>query len=851
MPFRKYYRLTIPESEKRTRQESKKKFPLLLKIGGWLFIFLFLSGIGIFAYFASQLPNPEEFEERFIVQSTKIYDRTGSELLYDAAKNIKRTYVPLEEISPYLQKATIAAEDADFYKHPGIDLKATLRALFFDLFYRKRGIQGGSTITQQFIKNAMLVERNKKGEIIGPAPRTISRKIKEAILALEIERRYSKDKILEFYLNEVCYGSVLYGAEEASQHYFQKPAKDLTLGEAVTLASLTRSPTYYLKNPERREKRKNWILDRMVKLGFISKEEGEKTKKEKIALKIKSPEVKAPYFTREVEKQLLDMYGERYPQMGLKVFTTLDYNLQRIAEQTISEWSPRLEKWYGARNAALVSINPNNGEILVMVGGRNFKESEVNIWTPEIEASFQSPGSAFKPIVYATAFKKGYTPDTILWDVKTNFGGDPPYIPENYDLKQRGPVKMKEALAQSLNIPAVKTLYLAGINEVVDTAKSMGMIESFRNYKDTGLSMAIGGKDIVPLELVSAYGVFATEGIRYLPHYILRIENSKGEVIYQPEPHPIKVLSPEICREINAILSDNSLRAPMFGSRSWLNLGPWAAVKTGTSTNQKGKVIDAWTIGYTRDLVTGVWVGNNRNEPMYGRISGATGAGPIWNSFMKEVTKDKPHQGFPPLKKVKTGKFFLDGFLAKKTLKIDKISNKLATSMTPSDLVEEREFFEPHCILFWINKDDPQGEPPKNPSADPMFKNWEEAVQRWAETAGGKFHAPTEEDDIHTQANKPKIEIISKGITPKKNEDGEEVPLEERKVNFSIKITAPLGVKEIEVLLDGNTLTKTETTETLHSFTYDIKNIGEKEQYNFKIIVTDSAKNKTETELSI
>jgi len=236
---------------------------------------------------------------------------------------------------------------------------------------------------------------------------------------------------------------------------------------------------------------------------------------------------------------------------------------------------------------------------------------------------------------------------------------------------------------------------------------------------------------------------------------------------------------------------------------------------------------------------------------MYGRISGATGAGPIWFSFMKEATKDKPHQGFPPLKKVKTGKFFLDGFLPKKTLKIDKISHKLATSMTPPELIEEKEFFEPHCILFWVNKDDPQGEPPKDPSADPMFKNWEQGVQNWARKVGGKFQPPNEKDDVHTQENKPKIEILSKSITPEENENGEKLPLEERKVNFSIKITAPLGVKEIEVLLDDKTLTKTETTETLYSFTCDLKTIGERDQYNFKIIVTDSAENKTETELSI
>ena len=730
MPTRKYYRTTIPEEKDFSGRKGKKekKPHLWPKILGGIFIFILLFGIGAFAYFASQTPNLEDLNERIIGESTKIYDRTGSNLLYDAGEE-KKTYVKLSEISPLLQKATLAAEDDDFYNHPGIDFKSILRALAYDLLHRGSSIQGGSTITQQLIKNIAFLDTkiNEKGEIeiVGPAPRTITRKIREAIMALEVERKYSKDQILEAYLNEISYGSVFYGIEAASEGYFQKPASNLTLAEAATLASLPRSPSYYLKNEKEREVRKNWILDRMVELNFVTKEEAEKAKDEKITLNPLLQTKKAPYFTDEVENQLKEMYGENYNQMGLKVTTTLDIGLQNLAEESINEWAQKNEKSYGAKNAALVSIDPNNGDILAMVGGRNYNESQVNIWTPEEGLSFQSPGSAFKPIVYATAFKKGYTPDTILWDVKTNFNltGEP-YIPENYDLKQRGPIKMKEALAQSLNIPAVKTLYLAGINETVNTAKSMGMINSFDPTLDSnlpGLGMAIGAKDIVPLELVSAYGVFATEGVRYLPNYILKIENAAGEIIYQPEIHPVQVLSAEICRQINSILSDDSLRAPMFGARSKLYLNSWTAVKTGTAAIN-GKITDGWTIGYTRDLVTGVWVGNNNNTAMKGKADGSYVAAPIWNTFMKKAEANTTQKAFTSPKPVKTGKPILDGVLP-----------------------------GPHSILWWVNKDDPRGDYPKNPFDDPMTKNWEAGVQAWLKATESQSQTTIETNTTQNQ----------------------------------------------------------------------------------------------------
>lgn len=849
MPIRKYYRTTVEKQGKRTKGKKSHLWP---KVVGGVLIFLLLVVIGVFAYFASKTPNIKDLDERIIGESTKIYDRSGAHLLYEAGEK-KKTSVTLDQISPLLQKATLAAEDDDFYNHPGIDFKSILRAVIYDIFHWGQSTQGGSTITQQLIKNIVFLETETseegKTEVVGPAPRTITRKIQEAIMALELERKYSKDQILEAYLNEISYGSIFYGAEAASRGYFQKPASDLTLAEAATLAAITQSPTYYLKNPDDRNTRKNWVLDRMVELNFVAKEEAEEAKKQTVALTPAPQSKKAPYFIGEVESQLEELYND-YKQMGLRVFTTLDLDLQTLAENTVQDWSSKVENWYGAGNIALASINPNNGEILAMVGGRNFEESQVNIW----EYGFQSPGSAFKPIVYATAFKKGYTPDTILWDVKTVFDQTKPDWPDNYDLKQRGPIKMKEALAQSLNIPAVKTLYLAGINETINTAKSMGMIDTFDLTLDKtspNLSMAIGGKDVMPLELVSAYGVFATEGIRYLPNYILKIENAKGEVIYEPDSHPIQALDSEICRQINSILSDNNLRAPMFGSRSKLYLNSWTAVKTGTASREDGKIIDAWTIGYTRDLVTGVWVGNNNNKAMYGKADGSYVAAPIWNAFMKEAEKSTTPKAFTPPKQIKTGKAVLDGYLPKTTVKIDKVSGKLATSQTPADLIEERSYFEAHSILWWVKKDDPRGEYPKNPFDDPATKNWEAGVQSWVKNNGGEFQVPTEKDDLHTPENIPQIEITSQKITPIKDSEGNPIPPEKRKIDFTIKITAPLGVKKIEVLLDEKSISSIETNAATQSFSYDIKTLGEKEKYNFKIIVTDTAENKGETSFEI
>jgi len=812
----------------------KKALGILFSIFGMIILFI----LGVLIYFASKLPPVELFEQRIVEESTKIYDRTGKVLLYEVGGGLengqvlKRTYVPLEEISPYLQKAIVAAEDKNFYRHFGIDPKAMLRALYIFAKTKGRVVQGASTITQQLVKNSLLTPE-----------KTLKRKIQEIILSVMIERKYGKEKILEFYLNQVNFGSVFYGVESASQNYFGKSAKDLTLNESVTLVALTQAPGFYLKNEKAREGRKNWILDRMVELKMITKEEAERAKAEKLSLKIKPAVMKAPYFTHEVLRILEELYGKDFGSMGLKVKTTLSLNLQELAEKTIDKWKEKIEKNFGARNVALVALDPKSGEILAMVGGRDFKETQVNIWMPRTKEGFQSPGSAFKPIVYATAFLKGYTPETILWDVKTNFGtSGQSYIPLNFDKKERGPVKMSEALAQSLNIPAVKTLYLTGIQEVVEQAKKMGMLQTFDPKIDPtvpGLSMAVGGKSVHPLELVSAFGVFAAEGKRYLPHFILEIEDRDGKIIYSPESYPIQALPKEVAQMINWILSDNSLRAPMFGARSYLNLGPFAAIKTGTASTEDDRVTDVWAIGYTQDLVVGVWAGNNYNEPLKPRALGANISAPIWNQFMREATKNHQKIAFSKPNIPKTGKPILDGILPTKEVVLDKLSQKLASSLTPEELRETKKFPVCHSILYYVKKDNPQGPPPQNPESDPQFRNWEGAVQNWCQKNG--LALPTETTPYHQEVNLPKIILLEK-FAQRENPDERITSLK-----FSFKVEAPLGIKALTLLHEGAVLKRMENlTENEFSFEFLVpKDLPQKESYLIEIQVEDIALNKT------
>jgi len=634
----------------------------------FFFFCLFLS-LFLFIYYAKDLPRPERFTERQIIQSTKIFDRTGEVVLHDIYGEEKRTYVTSDKIPEHLKQAVVAAEDDNFYTHFGIDIKGMIRAFFINIRVMKP-TYGGSTIPQQLIRSSFLT-----------LEKTAQRKIREIILSLELDRRYSKDQILEWYLNQVPFGQNAYGAEAASQTYFQKSVSEISLAEAATLASLIRAPSYLSPYSNREELllRKDYILDRMVSLEYISQEQANMAKSQELEF-AKSTLAKAPYFILEyIQPYLVRQYGEDFlREGGLRVYTTLDWELQQLAEKLIEE-GVKLNQSYGAHNAALVAINPKTGEILSMVGGAGYtqdpypqnclpgKTCKLDPQFNVVTLGLRQPGSAFKPFVYATAFQIGYTPDTIVVDEKTNFGiwGEKEYIPENYDGLFRGPISLRNALAQSINVASVKVLYLAGkegvkeslainnftgqegifmegLKNSLEVAKDMGITTLEKPLSSYGPAIVLGGGEVNLLEITSSYGVFATDGLKVPPVGILKIEDAQGNIIEENKRTLKRVLPTQVARMINDILSDNNARTPIFGSSSALFFKDYqVAAKTGTTQNYQ----DAWAIGYTPSIVVGVWAGNNDNSPTL-KKPGITLAGPIFHKFMEGALKNLPKENF-------------------------------------------------------------------------------------------------------------------------------------------------------------------------------------------------------------
>ena len=637
MAKREYHRKVI--KPKRSFSSFLKFFILFFST---FFTLLLLGGLSLFVYYAKDLPRPEKFLEKEFIQSTKIYDRTGKILLFEIYGEEKREYVSLEKVPIHLREAVVVAEDANFYHHFGIDLKAIGRAILADLKLRKP-VQGASTIPQQLIRSSFLTRE-----------KTLGRKIKEVILTLELDRRYSKDQILEWYLNQVPFGPNIYGVETASKSYFGKSTSDLTLAEGAILASAIKAPSYlypYGENLDELLARKDYILDRMATLGYISQEEKEKAKKEEIKFAEPSSKILAPHFVMYVKDLLEKEYGEDFlKEKGLKVYTTLDFDLQKSAEEIIKERAKINEK-YRAFNASLVAISPKTGEILAMVGSKDWDSTPYPegclpgkncLFEPYTNVALRGrqPGSAFKPFVYATAFKKGYDDKFIVVDEETNFGiwGGEEYIPKNYDGKFRGSITVRESLAQSINVTSIKILRdLAGLGDMnlgledsVKTAQSLGLTTLKPPYYP---SIVLGGKEVKLLEMTSAYGVFANDGLKSDPTVILKIEDAKGGMIEEKKQNPRRVLEEEISKLISDILADNEARAPIFGSRSPLYFeGFKVSVKTGTTDNFR----DGWTIGFTPDVVVGVWVGNNDQSPMQ-KEPGVVLAGPIFHQFMEKI----------------------------------------------------------------------------------------------------------------------------------------------------------------------------------------------------------------------
>jgi len=761
-----------------------------------LLIFLFLIfatlvSFGLFYLWISfSLPNPDRLLDRDIIQSTKIYDRKGETVLYEVFETERRTMINFSDIPEELIKATIAAEDHYFYEHAGISLRGILRSILVNLKSGNLTAQGGSTITQQLVKAAILTPE-----------KSYIRKLKETILAFQIEQRFNKEQILKMYFNEIPYGSNAYGAEAASQMFFNKKVSEITLDEAVLLAAVVKAPTYYSPHGQNKEKlkaRQNYILDQMFNLGFLSAEEKEIAQNEDTVAKIKPrrENIVAPHFIMDVRQQLVERYGERIvEQGGLKVMTTLDIDLQKIAEEAITNHGEKLER-YGANNAALVSLNPRTGEILAMVGSKNFFDESIDGYV-NVATSARQPGSSFKPIVYAKLFEKGYTPETILFDVVTNFGPDGTgknYLPLNYDGKERGPISVRQALAGSLNIPAVKALYLSGIDSVIDLAEKFGYT-TLKNRSRFGLAIVLGGAEIKLLEHTAAFGVLAQEGQRVEPFYILRVEDANSKVLEENKNFNYReILNPEIARKVNSVLSDNQARAYVFGESNYLNLGNRpVAVKTGTTQSWR----DAWTVGYTPSLVCGVWVGNTRNEEMKRGADGSLIAAPIWHEFMNKSLLGKSIEHFNPPIDDLPEKPILRGIVPGEIIvQIDRASGKLATDLTPSSFIIEKKYSGVyHSILHYVNKEDPRGLMPDYPKADPMYERWEEGVQKWASAKGIVFEEPPKEyDDLHILMNQPQVSIIS----PINNSS-----LGAGITTVEIFSSAPRGVRRVECLLDN------------------------------------------------
>lgn len=631
------------------RKNKKRKLLLLLRFLGLGFLFFVFGSLGLFFYYAKDLPRPERFGEREFFQTSKIYDRTGTVLLYNIYGEEKRTIVPLEQMPDYLQKAVIATEDANFYQHFGLDVKGILRSIGLNLKIG-RVLYGGSTISQQLIRSSFLTRE-----------KTAKRKIREIILTLELERRYDKEQILEWYLNQVPFGANAYGVEAASQTYFNKPVSEISLPEAATLASLIKAPSRLSPYGEYRDEllaRKDYVLGQMAREGYLKEEEAEAAKKEEVAfVEILNP-VKAPHFTLYVRDLLEKKYGQEFLQeKGLKVITTLDWDLQQTAEEIVGRHA-KANEGFRAFNAALIALDPATGEVISLVGSRDWfakpypgtcNPGQDCLFEPKFNAAVslpgRQPGSAFKPFVYAEAFKKGYTDKTIVIDERTDFGswGGKPYIPENYDGRFRGPVTLRQALAQSLNVPSVKVLaWLAGLEDSIKMAQNLGITTLTQPSSFYGLSLVLGGGEVRLLDMVSAYAVFGAEGVRREPQVILRVEDAQGEIIEENKSPPKKVLSSQVARLITDVLSDNIARAPMFGASSPLHFKEFrVAAKTGTTDSYK----DAWTIGYTSSLAVGVWVGNNDNSPM-ARQPGVVLAGPMWREFFLEAIKKYPPKPF-------------------------------------------------------------------------------------------------------------------------------------------------------------------------------------------------------------
>ncbi|MBU1885397.1 transglycosylase domain-containing protein [Patescibacteria group bacterium] len=816
-PFRFLRRKTTSKAKSRRlppAQQKLRKIKLIRlgAIGGLVAVVVGVLGFfGLYAWYAKDLPKPGEVVRRTGF-STRIYDRNG-ELLYDLHNTERRTPIQIEEAPDHLKHATVAIEDKDFYKHQGFDFLTILR-IPYNAIVRHRVI-GGSTLTQQLVKNALLSNE-----------RTVIRKFKELILSLQIERRFSKDEILEMYLNEAPYGGTAWGVGAAADMYFTKYVGKLTVAESAFLAGLPQRPSIYSPfagkededgNPYWRGRTKS-VLERMNEQGYLSEIAYQEALTELDSMEFERTvsNIRAPHFVFYIRDQLEEMFGEDVVESGgLQVTTTLDLKLHEEAEKIVKEEVEDIA-YLNITNGAAVVMDPKTGEILSMVGSADYFAREA---TEEGDVAMggqfnvavdglRQPGSSIKPVTYLAMLQRGFTPASMLMDVETEFmtGVDPtekPYQPKNYDGQFHGPISLRNALGSSINVPAVKSVALVGVENFLQLAYELGfntLEPSEENLKRFGLAVTLGGGEVHLLDTVTAYSAFANGGSKVQPISILKVEDIDGNVLFEnKQVSGLQVITVAQAFLINHILSDNNARLLAFGVNSLLNTGRPIAVKTGTTNDQR----DNWTIGWSQEIMVGTWVGNNNNSPMKQVASGVTGASPIWRRIIfaaldqgygapewivpggvEQVQVDSisgypPHVGFPE----KT-EYVLTGTLPSlpdpihTKLKLCRGEDKLANdARIAAGDYDEREYIV-------IQLDDPVSQDGKN--------RWQEAVNAWIEAqSDSRYKPPTEScgesSDVFVEMKKPKHE---------KKYDTEDIEIE-------VRAESGEGIEKIEIIVDG------------------------------------------------
>lgn len=748
---------------------------------------LFLVLLAVFLWIAKDLPSPNKINSKITAQTTKLYDRTGQTVLVEIYGDKNRSVIDLDKIPMDCRNATIALEDKNFYKQGAFSVMGIGRALTGVLF-RDPSKGGGSTITQQYVKNAFLTSE-----------RTPTRKLKEIILAVQIELLYKKDDILKLYLNEIPYGSTAYGMQAAAKTYFDKDAKDLSLSECTTLASLPQAPSFYNRNRDALAGRQQTALKLMVEQGYITQDQADAAQKDNAIARMQTnnfaANVTAPHFVQYVRQQLEDKYGvKRVNEGGLKVITTLDVEKQKLAEEAVKNNIASVRR-FGGSNAALVSEDAETGELLSMVGSYDYNDP--NVGNFNVAAANRQPGSSFKPIVFASLFKKNWGAGSTIYDVQTDFGGG--YKPRNYTGRFYGVQSVRTSLASSLNIPAVKALYLAGINDTIKTANDLG-ISTFKpeDADRLGLSMALGAGEVKLTEMVNAFSAFPQNGAIRDQVTVLSISDSTGKIIEKNTPESNKqrqALDPQVAYQINSILADNQARCALgvFPCNNPLTLrGKTVAAKTGTTEDYK----DAWTMGYTKRTVTGVWAGNNDNKPMTQAASIVSA--PIWQEYMSKVTASEPNEPFVQPSGIKTieldadtGKLPNDATKRRRTDifgswykpvlppasssgKINKLDGKLATECTPPDALQD------------VTANSIVAEVPPN---DPSYPRWQPPVAALGATLGyaGGQAITNERSTMHNCSDiKPTVSI---DVTPASG------------ASFTVKSTVVSGTNPAQKLI--------------------------------------------------